>query len=78
MNTKQEFVSYRPAMQRTTGMLKLITNFGTFNVYQHPTLEQMAQYAVKATAAGIKNKDIIFRVVPVTAISVAEAMGVME
>ena len=73
---KQSFVAYREPLQRTSGMLKLITNFGVYTVSQHPTLEQLAEYAVKATAKGITPDKLIFRVMPIKVSTVADALRV--
>jgi len=61
-------------MYQTIG-LKLITNYGEYPLNVHPTLEQMSRYYIKEFNNGRAVKDIIFRVIPYTAVNINDIVG---
>lgn len=61
-------------MYQTIG-LKLITNYGEYNLAVHPTLEQAARYYMKEFNSGRAIKDIIFKVIPFSAVNINDIVG---
>lgn len=60
-------------MYQTIG-LKLITNHGEYLINVHPTLEQCAKYYMLELRNGRAIKDIVFKVIPYSPLSVKDAI----
>lgn len=55
--------------------LKLITNYGEHLINVHPTLDQCARYYVKEFNAGRPISEIVFRVIPYSAVNINDIVG---